>query len=66
MPGPLPGYRRDPDPEGRWDEADGDDRQFVPVRMRTEWNLPLIATLLAFLMFGLPISLVLWSWWWPW
>lgn len=63
LPPPRPGYRRDADPEGRWDETEGDEIETTTVTTKVayEWNIPLIATLLGFLFFGLPLSILLWG-----
>ena len=60
-PPPRPGYHRDADPEGDY-SADytplGDE---VELTVLHEWNVPLILTVIGLVLFGLPISLILWE-----
>lgn len=67
IPPPRPGYRRDPDPEGRWDGYDPDEvrTSVTPERLyQINWGAIVVAAVVAIplLSMWIPFNILLWRW----
>lgn len=65
IPPPRPGYRRDPDPEGRWEGVEPDEFERVEqVNYLGGWEINWPAVLLTGILLTplVPINILLWRW----